>query len=441
MPIDMNREVHVRPRGPARSVTAAGSHLLSWPIWAEPPAIRLLVFAVPASALTALSFAAVTTTWQVEHIQAFALLVAMATICMEMSRRLGEPTGVVKDMVSAWWLPLAFFLPPVYAMLAPVPLNAVTQLHVHRSPLHRRIFTTAAISLPHGAVSWAFHNAPWVSSVPGTGAKALLWGGTVLGGGALCALGNTLLVTLALRFTSMSQTWRGVGRDVLDKEKLGADTVEVCIGVAISVLFAASMWLTIVALPPVLMLQRSLMFSQLRSAARIDAKTGLLNAVTWEREAASEIARARRTDTPLTVMLLDLDLFKQINDVYGHLIGDRMLQAVARGLRAQLRDYDLVGRFGGEEFAILLPQTDAQQARLAAERLRRCVAAASVPLEDGATVSVTASIGVALFTRGTADVPDLLAAADAALYQAKRNGRNQVALSGYSFGAAEESAA
>jgi len=424
-------------RGPTRGVGTTTSHVLSWPVWSVPPVIRLLVLVVPALALAAFVVAALTASWRLADVGSFVLLVSMATICVEASRRLGEPAGYAKDMVSAWWLPLAFFLPPVYAMLAPVPLYAITQLHVRKSPLHRRIFTTAAVSLPHGLVSWAFHNLPWVSTQPGTGSHALAWGGTVLAGGLLCASGNKLLVALALRFASADQTWRQVGGQVLSKEKAGADAVEICAGVTIAFLFAAHPLLSALALPPLLMLQRSLLVTQLRSAARLDAKTGLLNAVTWEREAANEVARARRTGTPLAVMLLDLDLFKQINDGHGHLVGDRMLRAVSDALRAQLRDYDLVGRFGGEEFAILLPQTDATQAQLAAERLRRCVAAAGVVVDDGSIATVTASIGVALFTSGVADVPDLLAAADAALYGAKRQGRNRVVLAGRSPGAAE----
>src|SRR5207237_5080891 len=120
--------------------------------------------------------------------------------------------------------------------------------------------------------------------------------------------------------------------------------------------------------------------------SRIDTKTGLLNASTWEREAAVEISRAVRTGTPLALALVDIDHFKAVNDTYGHLVGDKALRAVTDALRSQLRAYDLAGRFGGEEFAILLPQTREAQALRIAERLRTHIASLTIGVgEDAAT--------------------------------------------------------
>jgi diguanylate cyclase (GGDEF)-like protein len=176
-----------------------------------------------------------------------------------------------------------------------------------------------------------------------------------------------------------------------------------------------------------------MMHSQLLAKARMDTKTGLLNASTWESEAEREIARAVRTHSPLCVALLDLDHFKKVNDTHGHLVGDKALRAVSGVLREQMRSYDLAGRFGGEEFAVLLPQTREAQALTIAERLRTVVAALSVPVgEDdlaAARVQVTVSIGVAALDRdGAAELTALLAAADAALYRAKQAGRNRTCL-------------
>ena len=188
--------------------------------------------------------------------------------------------------------------------------------------------------------------------------------------------------------------------------------------------------LALAALPVVTLLQRSLRHVQLVNDSRADSKTGLLNAATWEREAATEVARAVRTKTSLALVILDIDRFKVINDTYGHLVGDQVLKEIARVLDSFLRDYDRAGRFGGEEFSLLLPQTRAVDAFRIAERLRANIAGLSiiVPGASGAErVHVTVSIGVAALDSGsTREYPELMAAADAALYRAKDGGRDQV---------------
>ena len=107
-------------------------------------------------------------------------------------------------------------------------------------------------------------------------------------------------------------------------------------------------------LPPVLVLHRAVLVHQLAEAARTDLKTGLLNAAAWHTQAERALSRNRRDDSPRGVLVLDLDHFKRVNDTYGHLAGDNVLVAVADALRGEVRDRDLVGRFGGEEFVVLL---------------------------------------------------------------------------------------
>ncbi|MGH3250772.1 MAG: GGDEF domain-containing protein, partial [Trebonia sp.] len=152
-----------------------------------------------------------------------------------------------------------------------------------------------------------------------------------------------------------------------------------------------------------------------------------LNAATWEREATAEIARAVRTSTPLAVALLDLDRFKQVNDTYGHLAGDEVLRRIAGTMTGVLRSCDLAGRFGGEEFVMLLPQTRAPDALRIAERVRAHIARLPITGPAGERVGVTVSIGVAALDAGSKrELTELLAAADAALYRAKASGRDQV---------------
>ena len=167
--------------------------------------------------------------------------------------------------------------------------------------------------------------------------------------------------------------------------------------------------------------------AQLVTDARTDFKTGLLNAGTWQREAAAAVARAARAGQPVAVAVLDLDWFKQVNDTHGHLFGDEVLRQIGRCLPSALRDYDLAGRFGGDEFVLLLPRTRAADAHRVAERVRTRIASLPLRATNGDTVQVTASLGVAALAEGTrSELNGLLAAADAALYEAKRHGRNQV---------------
>jgi diguanylate cyclase (GGDEF)-like protein len=176
------------------------------------------------------------------------------------------------------------------------------------------------------------------------------------------------------------------------------------------------------------LLQRSL--RRLTKDSRVDSKTGLLNAAIWEHEAAAEVARAVRTKTPLAVAMVDIDRFKTINDMYGHLLGDQVLKEIARTLTGMLREYDRAGRFGGEEFSVLLPQTRPNDAIRIAERIRSNIAGLSVVAPGaagGERVHVTVSIGVAAMEVATErTLAELMAAADAAMYRAKRCGRDQV---------------
>ena len=216
---------------------------------------------------------------------------------------------------------------------------------------------------------------------------------------------------------------------MLNREALQADLAEIDLGILITVVVAVDPALAVFAVPTVLLARRFMMHDQLLAKSRIDTKTGLLNAATWESEATTEISRAMRTRSPLSVALIDIDHFKAVNDTYGHLVGDKVLRALSDAFREQLRDYDLAGRFGGEEFVILLPQTDEADAFTIAERLRAHVAGMSVPADDGARpatfVRLTVSVGIAALGAAGSEVTDLLTAADAALYFAKQTGRNK----------------
>jgi diguanylate cyclase (GGDEF)-like protein len=165
----------------------------------------------------------------------------------------------------------------------------------------------------------------------------------------------------------------------------------------------------------------------IQEQAITDELTGLFNVRQFHSRLENEIDRAERFGTPLSLVMLDIDRFKSVNDTYGHQQGDRVLVEVARVLRRLSRDVDLPARYGGEEMAVVLPQTDLHGAELGAERMRAAIEGMQIQrLDGGGLLPITASFGVASFPGHASDKTALIAAADAALYRAKRGGRNRV---------------
>ncbi len=412
-----------------RRLSRLKSAISDWPVWSLPRWLTAFVFAVVALELAAIGVAASVTTITGHDLALFGLLLVCTLLAVELTRKSGEQGGVMKDVQGVWELPVAILLPPFYALIVPIARVTLSQLRVRRAPLHRRVFTGAAVGLSYGAASVTFHG---LSSLlaPETGgelSRSTLWTFLVLVSALVKWSLNKAMVMTAAKGSAPTANIRA---QLLAGEALYNDAAEICIGVLVAYGVAGNPCLALVALPVVTLLQRSLRHVQLVNDSRADSKTGLLNAATWEREATAEIARAIRTRTPLAVALLDIDRFKDINDTYGHLVGDEVIKEIARTLKGLLRDYDRAGRFGGEEFSLLLPQTRAVDAFRIAERVRAKIAGLSV-IAPGATggerVRVTVSIGVAALDGGSKrEYSDLMAAADAALYRAKAGGRNQV---------------
>jgi diguanylate cyclase (GGDEF)-like protein len=403
-------------------------------MWEHPPWLRAYIVAVAAVNLLAVVLALrVGGLGSGRSLVLLGILVACEAATVEFAKRAGEVTGVAADVHGVWTLPVAILLPPVYALVVPGLRLALVQWRIQRSArLHRRVFTAAVLGLAYGAASLVFHgimgSPPGVEVAPG--GHAPVWILAVAAAGLVKWSVDTGLILPALR-----SSYPGKVREMLlGGETIRNDVAELCVAVLVTSAIALSLLTIVFALPLVMLLQRSFRHAQLVTASRIDSKTGLLNAATWEREATAEVARAVRTRTPLALALVDIDYFKGVNDTFGHLTGDRALKAIARTFRIFLREYDLIGRFGGEEFALLLPHTNARDAYGIAERIREHIAASPLDVEDlpdGQDVRVTVSVGVAALgepwdTRSGSHITDLLAAADRALYEAKRAGRDRV---------------
>ena len=157
---------------------------------------------------------------------------------------------------------------------------------------------------------------------------------------------------------------------------------------------------------------------------RVDASTGILNRPSWEAAVESELRRFKRGGASASLMMIDIDHFKTINDEHGHLAGDEVIRAAAAVIQSCIREVDVAGRYGGDEFGLLLVHTGTHAALVAAERIRQRLAETAFDRAPG--VRCTLSIGVATATRAMEDVHAWISEADSALYQAKTLGRNRI---------------
>lgn len=335
-----------------------------------------------------------------------------------------------KTFHAVWLLPAALLLPPGLVAVLVVLIYTCVWVRAYRHSPHRWVYSAATALIGYTGASLAYRAV----------AGAVDFGELRPGGlGVLMALGVGVLA-LSVNYLLVAAAIRLVAGEVTRKQAFGdggeqlIEVSSVCLGLLVAVTFTVSPLLVAAALPVVALLQRTVLFAQLQRAARTDAKTGLANIAWWHELAEREVSRASRLGEPVSVLIADLDHFKAVNDTYGHLAGDAVLRSVATEFTSELREYDVVGRFGGEEFVVVLPATSLDRALRVAERLRERVAALVVEApgrldEDGrpAHVSrVTVSIGLASAPGQAQDLSGLLQYADAALYAAKAAGRDRV---------------
>ena len=401
----------------------------TWAIWELPRWVACFVILVVLADAVVLAVEASKVSIRVHDLALFGGLLICSVATVELTRRVGENFGFVKDVYAVWELPVAMLLPLAYVPVLPAIRFALAQWRILHVPVYRRVFSAAAIGLSYVTAALVFRLL--IHLVPGAAANpaghALAWMPAVAVGAAVQWMVNQVLIWTAIKGSNPDVRVRD---EQFAREPMYNDVSELCVAVLVTFCVAYS-WIALVfAFPFITLLQRSVRHARLLQDARADSKTGLLNAATWENCATTELARAVRTRTQLAVALLDIDRFKVINDTYGHLTGDEVLKEIAHTLKSMLREYDLAGRFGGEEFSLLLPQTRAVDAFRIAERVRANIAGLSI-IAPGATggerVHVTVSIGVAALDSGSVrKLNELMAAADAAMYRAKSGGRDQV---------------
>jgi diguanylate cyclase (GGDEF)-like protein len=281
-------------------------------------------------------------------------------------------------------------------------------------------FNVAAHLLAGAATSWIYNTlevntAPVLSPLPVF---------VVFVAACVYVFLNHLLVGQAL-VLGRGVSWQKTG--VLGLESLIPDFIMVLVGYALAILWSLNPWMILPVLAPLVLIYQAIKVPQLKKDAQIDGKTGLLNASHFNKGFVAELERAAQTHRPLALIMADLDLLRNVNNTYGHLAGDTVLAGIGQILRDSVRVYDIAGRFGGEEFALVLPETNRDEAVAFAEQLRLAVAAAQFSVISSADpISVTISVGIACFPDQGQTVTALTHEADVAVYQAKLKGRNCV---------------
>jgi diguanylate cyclase (GGDEF)-like protein len=346
-----------------------------------------------------------------------------ATRHVERVRRRFTDTPHV-NLTSVWTFSAALVLPPA---LTPIVIVAI-YLHLFWRSWYRvrsvhpyRLVFTASTVILAAFVAWTIRHllapadvADWRSPLAVLAIAAALVAYSATNSGLV-----GIAITLHDREWNLRRALGTVKETALEYGTLG-------LGAITALLLSFSPAWAVMIVPALLVLHRSVLMRQLEEAASTDQKTGLANATAWTNVASAEIQRAARDGGFVGVLMIDLDHFKQVNDAYGHLVGDRVLQAVADVLSHSARRYDVVGRWGGEEFVVLCPEVTPETLRALAERVRVRVRELRVPIEGTVVDRLSVSIGIALYPEFGPELQDVLLAADDALFVAKDSGRNQV---------------
>jgi diguanylate cyclase (GGDEF)-like protein len=364
----------------------------------------------------------------------FAILVGCVIAHVELTRHVERVrhvtsgVGPVMDTDSAWCIAAVVALPAVLAGGIILIMFAWLWFRLWRGkrPLYRWVFNTATVLVATQTAAAILALDPHTyPGVPTTFAAL----GLAVVAAALRWLVNFSLVSGAILLSSPNmraiELLDNIGERIMEVGAFG-------LGLVAAALLAYDPLLLVGVVVGLAVMHRGVLVAQFRKAARTDSKTGLDTAGWWHQVAEHAFERARVTGASIAALMIDLDYFKRVNDTYGHLAGDKVLQSVAEAINSEIRDCDTAGRWGGEEFVVLIPDVDSIEVRAIAERIRRRVQSLviTLPGQDLIIEDISASIGCALYPApGITVVDDLVLAADTAVYSAKNNGRNQVVFS------------
>lgn len=378
-----------------------------------PPArVYLVLTFVAAGVLTLLSVLVVRPV--LPHPLAAILIVALATAAQQF--KVDSPKHQHYFLTTIFFVAGALLLSPL-ELVAAVVVSHLVELAQARYRWYIQAFNIANFAIAGLMARAVFGVEP---TVVDPGPSLVL---RALAAGLVFVLLNHLLTALVILWARRVPIKQA---GTLSLENLVTDLALATLGVLTALVWWADPWLAPLCLAPLFLIYQSLRIPGLREEARTDPKTGLSNMKHFHEACAMEIDRARRFRRPLIILMADLDHLREINNTRGHLLGDQVIRRVAEAMRRALREYDLAARFGGDEFAVLMPESTLHDAVVVADRIRREVESLAYAADNGQPVAVTVSIGVAQFPRDGTTAADLLQAADRAVYQAKAFGRNRV---------------
>jgi diguanylate cyclase (GGDEF)-like protein len=353
----------------------------------------------------------------------FAILLGSAAVQTELSVKAERMRRFLSrnphvSVTSVWFFAATLSMPAVLASVLAVLLYGHLWLRTAEGVPGTRLYRATCSVATNVVTIFAAHA---VAGASGGGAV-----GTVAAG-LTFLLVNTLLVMIGFKLHEPARPILSFAGSVAENL---LDAATLCLGAAAAALLVVQPWLVPLLVPPLVLLHRGELGRRLELQTR-DAKTGLLAIAEWRARAEAELGRAARTGAGCGILMIDLDHFKRVNDTHGHLAGDDVLRAVAEAVRGEVRIYDSVGRFGGEEFVVLLPGIGQGHSVAVAERIRDAVAELAVEVAGGArtVTGLSVSIGVAVHPAAGAAVDEVLGAADRAVYEAKNSGRNRVCVS------------
>ncbi|MGC7093951.1 diguanylate cyclase [Amycolatopsis lurida] len=400
-----------------------------WKLWSLPRRVVFFVVAVEIAALAATVFAVMARPAGDAHWSTFIVLASLGLVSAEVTRHVERVRKKFSDtphvnMSSVWTFSAALLTAPALAAATAVLLYLHLWWRTWRGitgmAAYRAVFNASVVVLSCYAATAAASVLPEAQLLQAQWPVGLVGLLVVM---AFYWVVNSLPIAVVIGLSRGDWT---VKRLVGSWSDNALECATLSIGALVAVALTIRPELVVLTLLPLYVLHRSVLVKQLEQAATTDSKTDLLNAVSWHRLAEQEFARAQRHGGGCAVLMLDLDHFKRVNDRHGQLVGDQVLRRVGAAIKRQARKHDLAGRFGGEEFVLLLPDADEAEGVQVAERIRGAISAVSVTEDSASKTAISASVGVAAYPGAGEALQDLLIAADNALFSAKNLGRDQV---------------